>query len=657
MMEKRYDPTAVLPYGDSFDFWETEQSYDREFHVCAARGNDETGNGTEEAPFRTINRAAAIATAGTRVLIHTGEYRECVRAGCGGESPERMVSYEAAGDGEVVIKATEVATGFSRSTDFNLRFRSHDDNEEKEESVIWKHELDGDMFHGYNPFALINALHDKSWLHYSRTEKESNLAPFFLRRGAVYVDGKPLKQVELYSHMAREAGTYWVEEDGLKVHFRMPDNGSPEGHLIEVSCREQCFTTTKPFQNYIKVKGLTLTQAANGAPDPQMGSLSCNRGHHWIIEDNIVKYSNTVGMDVGSVSWAFKHIPDQKIGYHVIRRNQIYDSGVGGILGLGTSYTLVEDNLIARTGWQRMEYGWESGVLKFHNCVNSLFRRNIFREAYGCDGLWFDCSSANDRVTQNLFLNMLCPHGMILMECNRIGEVLIDNNILWNAKLYYDYNAPVKSNGTINIDSSEWNEPFAMHVPVGDAIYGLGTDDLHIVNNLICNTDGYGYAQDIVRGRMSGGRGGTSRDSLVVNNVFYDNRSGAIRLPNHDNSFEGNFYSKMPQGFLVLSYPAPSAQLDLKAWQKYENMDTNGGYAAFKVTIDDEALTMNLHTDKKRCTWDDRETVGYSSMKKVAPDAKVTTDYWGNVIEGDRMPGPFEISEDDISFSIDPRKV
>ena len=107
-----------------------------------------------------------------------------------------------------------------------------------------------------------------------------------------------------------------------------------------------------PFQNYIKVKGLTLTQAANGAPDPQVGSLSCNRGHHWIIEDNIIKYSNTVGMDVGSVSWAFKHYPDQKIGYHVIRRNQIYDSGVAGIIGLSTSNTLVEDNLIARTGWQ-----------------------------------------------------------------------------------------------------------------------------------------------------------------------------------------------------------------------------------------------------------------------------------------------------------------
>ena len=142
------------------------------------------------------------------------------------------------------------------------------------------------------------------------------------------------------------------------------------------------------------------------------------------------------------------------------------------------------------------------------------------------------------------------------------------------------------------------------------------------VNNLICNTDGYGYAQDIVRGRMADGRGGTSRDSLVVNNVFYDNRSGAVRLPNHNNSFEGNYYSKMPQGFLVLSYPAPSAQLDLKAWQKYEHMDTNGGYAAFKVIIDDEALTITLQADKKLCTWDDRETVGYSSMKKVAGDSK-----------------------------------
>ena len=656
-MENILDATAILPNGQSFDFWEREQVYDRELHVCAQCGSDETGDGSPDAPFKTINRAAAHATAGTRVLIHAGVYRECVRIPFGGESPEKMVSYEAAGDGEAIIKASEIVTDFVPSTKYRIRVQTDDDgNPVGEAPVVWEHDFNGDMFHGYNPFGVINALHDKSWLHYSRTERESNLAPFFLRRGMVYVDGKPLRQVELYSQMGNECGTYWVEENGMAVHFRMPDNGSPEGHVIEVSCREQCFTAA-PFLCYVKVKGLTMAQAANGAPNPQVGALSCNRGNHWIIENNTILNSNAVAIDIGGGDWGYARQPQQKPSYAVIRGNKIYDSGVCGVAGLGASYTLVEDNIIARTGWQRMEYGWESGALKFHGCRDSLFRRNIFRETYGCEGLWLDCNNVNDRVTQNVFLNMQCPHGMILMECNRLGEVLIDNNIFWNAKLYYDYNAPAKGNGTINIDSSEWNEPFAMHVPVGDAIYGLGTDDMRIVNNLICNTDGYGYAQDVVRGRMAGGRGGVSRNSIVLNNVFYDTRSGAIRLPTHDNTFEGNYYSRMPQGFLVLAYPAPSAQLDLEGWQRFEGMDKNGGYAAFKVLIDDEAMTMTLKPDRKRINWDRRETVGYSSMGKVAPDSKVCTDFFGNVLEGDRMPGPFNITEDEITFSIDPRKL
>ena len=108
---------------------------------------------------------------------------------------------------------------------------------------------------------------------------------------------------------------------------------------------------------------------------------------------------------------------------------------------------------------------------------------------------------------------------------------------------------------------------------------------------------------------------------------------------------------------LVLAYPAPSAQLDLSAWQRFEHMDENGGYAAFRITIDDEALTMTIQTDRKRCTWDQRETVGYSSMQKVTADEKVCTDYFGNEIKGDRMPGPFDVTEDTVTLSIDPRKL
>ena len=95
-MKHEKDLTAQLPDGRMFDFWETVRIYDRELHVdCshpqAADGND----GSTDRPYRTINAAAQAATPGTRVWIHAGTYRETVQPAIGGESPERMISYEA----------------------------------------------------------------------------------------------------------------------------------------------------------------------------------------------------------------------------------------------------------------------------------------------------------------------------------------------------------------------------------------------------------------------------------------------------------------------------------------------------------------------------------------------------------------------------------
>ncbi len=68
------------------------------------------------------------------------------------------------------------------------------------------------MFHGYNPFGVVNCIHEKSWLRYARVDQESSLVPYFLRRGMIYVDGQPLRQVQLYRLMQNNPGTYWVEE-------------------------------------------------------------------------------------------------------------------------------------------------------------------------------------------------------------------------------------------------------------------------------------------------------------------------------------------------------------------------------------------------------------------------------------------------------------
>ena len=79
-------------------------------HV-ATTGSD-SGDGSADRPFRTINRAASLAQAGDTVVVHEGEYREWVRPRRGGLSDQRRIKYQAASGEHVVIKGSEPVTGW-----------------------------------------------------------------------------------------------------------------------------------------------------------------------------------------------------------------------------------------------------------------------------------------------------------------------------------------------------------------------------------------------------------------------------------------------------------------------------------------------------------------------------------------------------------------
>ena len=208
------------------------------------------------------------------------------------------------------------------------------------------------------------------------------MTTYLNRRGMIFCDGKPLQQVALYNQMSKCQGSYWVEANGQTVHFRLPGDADPSDHKIEITCREQCFAPEFPFLSYIKVKGIICAHAATGAPVPQRGALSCYRGHHWIIEDCTIDWSNAVGIDVGNECWHHELIPGQVIGHSVVRRCTIKDAGVCGIAGLFAAHMLIEDNLIEGTGWQKMELSWEAGAIKLHNSVDGLIRHNVFRNTF-----------------------------------------------------------------------------------------------------------------------------------------------------------------------------------------------------------------------------------------------------------------------------------
>lgn len=632
---KKFDPTARLPNGQMFEFWEVPQEYDREIHVdnknpLASDENDGTGL----KPLRTINAAAQIATPGTRVLIHGGTYRETVQPAMGGISPERMISYEAYNDEEVIIKASVEVKAFKPSVGWRLT-KGYGDNIEKTKGIkVWEIELDAEDFKGYNPFCAVNILHDRLFIEYDKTDMTSYLN----RRGMVFVDGKPMKQVPLYYMLSENENAYWVEANGQKVHIRLSGDDDPKNHMIELTNREQCFAPKVPFLSYIKVKGLTLAHAATGAPVPQRGALSCYRGHHWIIEDCTIDWSNATGIDCGNECWHHTPIEGQIIGNTIIRRNTIKDAGVCGIAGMFVHNMLIEDNYIVGTGWQRMELSWEAGGIKVHNSSNSLIRRNVIKKCYGCDALWMDVGNENNRITSNLFLDGINSREHLFIECTRDEENLIDNNIIWNVEGRYDKNAV-----SVEPGSSGWYKTTEPDITNGYGIYLEGTDRLRMVNNLIGKCNKAGFFAKVVAFRLQPTRGGTSRENKFFNNLFYQCGEAAIILPNEHNTVEGNVYSKMPGGYLRVMYPAPEMCLDLATWQEFCGFDNTGCICDLEIDINSADLTMEVTFKEK--------------LPEVKSDEKVCTDYFGNKVGSMRIAGPFaELTGEKICFSIDPRK-
>ena len=571
--------SALLPDGSTYEFWETEPVWERELFVSASdpAASDEN-DGSEARPFRTIGRAAQEATPGTRVRIHAGLYRECVKPAMGGTDPGHMISYEAFGDGDVVISASEEVKDFIPSEGWMLNRRW---GAEQPEGVrVWEYDLDPDLFRGYNPFCAVNILHDRLFIEYDKTD----MTTYLNRRGCVFCDGKPLKQVPLYGGMAQEDNTYWVEANGQKVHFRLEYDEDPKDHRIEVTVREQCFAPDKPFLNYIRVKDLVCEHAATGAPVPQRGAISAYRGHHWIIEGCTVYWTNGVAIDVGNECWHHTHRPGEVIGHSVIRNCTIQDAGVCGIAGMFAERMLIEGNVIEGTGWQKMELSWEAGAIKLHNSVNALIRNNVFRDTFRADHLWLDCGNENNRITGNLFLNGIEQREAIFIECTREGVNLIDHNVIWNVEGRFD---PAKI--PVEPGSSGWYKLRENEAVNGYGIYGEGTDRLHVSHNLIGRCRHSGYYLKPVPFRMFGlERGGTSRDAKIRNNIFYDCGEAAIDFPTKDNEAEGNLYVKMQGGYLRVMYPEPENCLNLPAWQEFFGFDKEGQNAWFDIDLDEE---------------------------------------------------------------------
>ena len=637
-----------LPDGAEFARWERPLTFSKTYYVDnASHHADDNGPGNKARPFRTINKAAQVLQPGERVVIAAGTYRECVRPARGGTNPTQMISYEAAPGAKVTIKGSEVLKDGWRQETIPVGFRFPGSPVAAEPGVTaWSCDLPSAMFPGgYNPFALPSIMGQWEWLD----PKTTDIGPYLRRCGLVFVDGKPLEPMEQLRELAmphlypvpdftipavpqnglparrrggpnmQEVGgspsaRFWVEYSGTAIHIRLA-SGTPSDHLIEVTTRQHIFIPAQSGLSFIRVKGITFQHAGNAYPYPQYGMISLAGGDHWILEDNTVEWANGMGLAIGA---------DGDGGFtqrggasQIVRRNTIRYCGVEGIGGMGTTDTLVEDNLIEWCGWADAERGWEAAGAKFHRARNMLFRRNVVRHIRHANAAWWDFDNANCRVTRNIFADVLSVSAAVHMEMNR-ERCQIDNNIVWDVR-----NAEPGTPGQRGC--------------AGSGIFDNATDNLIIAQNLIGRCDNSGVFTIVRPDRMGSG---TGINNTVANNIFVQCGKSAIVFLDPKNEADGNVYVDLPKNFQGY-YEGDSKQyLDLAAWRA-RGWDKNSVMADAEIGFDPDTLALTISVSKP--------------LPQVRAINHIQGDVLGKATGATRVAGPLADLGAKSSWQVDPR--
>ncbi len=570
----QFYPTVVdnkLANGRDFALWENKTIYNRTYHVAQNQSNASDGNdGTELYPFKTINKAAQLLKSGERVIIHSGLYRESVNPKYGGSTPDKMISYEAAKGDDVVVCGSVLVSAELFENSKGWVFSGKVLNQTNDSSShFWQINLNPDWFKGYNPFGMLNLPNDIEWLNY----KQAKMEVYFQRRGLIFIDNTKANQVATPSELSKAPDfSFWVEHNGLRIHIKLPKDKSPKDCKLEFTNVEQVFAPQEYGLGYIQLKGLTFRHAGNGFPVPQRGMVSTSRGHHWIVEDCIFEWANSVGIDMGNESWT---TTDQsEIAQHVFRGNVVRNCGIAGLQCYRAKSMLVEDNLFENIGFHDAEHAFESGGIKFHQAENCLIRRNIFSKITHAPGLWLDYkSNKNCRITSNLFSDITTARGGIYIEVSR-NNCLVDHNIFYKMRCQYWLSGEYGAGGS--------------------AFYTDGSDSINFVNNLIIDAENTGYGAYLNAERIVDMRGGITCNHRVENNIFIDCKKHAIEFANMNNYSNNNFFASPRPGYIKIGNPAPSLLLDIDATRSLYKWDLNSKIVNIDYKFDQDNRTYTL---------------------------------------------------------------
>ena len=574
----------------------------RRYHVSVK--GDDTNKGTAQAPFRTISRAAELAQPGDVITVHEGTYRERITPPRGGQSDKKRIVYRAAPREKVVIKGSEIVTGW-----------------EKVQNDVWKVIIPNSFFRNFNPYS------DKiagDWFNGKGRDHHT---------GAVYLKGHWLTEAAKLGDVLKPVGNtpLWfgqVDETNTTIWAQF-GNVNPNETEVEINVRQTVFYPAIPGVNFITVRGFTMMHAATPWAPPtaeQIGLIGTHWSKGWIIEKNDIRYSTCVGITLGkhgdqwdntSANTAEGYVKTieralergwskENIGHHVVRNNRISHCEQAGLVGsMGAVFSTISDNIIHDIHIRQLFTGAEMAGIKIHAAIDTEISRNhIYRT---CRGIWLDWMAQGARVTRNL-LHDNNTREDLFMEVNH-GPYLIDNNIFLSGRSLFDmsqggaYAHNLFAGQVVLRPELRRETPY--HPPHSTKVAGL----LNI----------------------SGG------DDRFYNNVFVTGGLDAYNTATRPMQIEGNIYYHGAKPFAKETNRIEKPEFDPEL-----KIVEDGDSVFLLMTLEDSYRSLNTPLVTT-------SLLGRAEVPKAAfenPDGmslKVDTDYFGKKRIGlNPTPGPFE---------------
>ncbi len=456
----------------------------------AMTGDDTTGDGSDPKPFATIQKAADLAMPGDTVVVREGTYRGRVAPPRGGV--EGMpITYLAEPGKQVTLKGSQVWKPAWEASQPGLNiFKAIPD------PALFK---DTSQIDGPNP--LLVMMSGKPGL----------------TLGQIFVDGERMVAMPAAADIRQRPGSwhYDAATQSIQVHF--PLGKLPETSVVELTTERRVFAPHLRGLGYITLSGFTIEHCANNYPggfynrnsvaEQQAGMVGTRSGHHWVIENNIIRQAQSLGIDCGSESevsgeYDIEGVDQTRIRAtdgHVIANNFIADNGTNGMMCFGGTGISVLNNVFARNNHLDPPGGAEPAAIKVHLTTGFTVIGNLFLDNNTL-GMYFDNNNRESRVSRNVFIG---NDRAVFLELGRADyPALVDNNIF--------------------VDN------------IANGVYMHDSSGARIVHNLIATTQGndeWGSAAEGYFLRRVTERVATTSSNFLLANILIGNEGGSLSIP------------------------------------------------------------------------------------------------------------------------------